>query len=415
MDEQSKSWLSEVPIEEWVETYGTPMYVYSLPQLRQRSMEFREAFGSNVSLFYAMKANPNIHLVESMKQEGLIDGVDIASPGEWAIARKAGWSNDSLSYTGPGKRRNDIQQAIHHEVGTLCVESVHELRMVIDECQTLGKPVGIMIRLNPPEAVHAFGMRIAGLPGPFGMDDNEMLDAVEVIRANQEWLQFQGVHMHAGSQCFSAKAYARSMQQLLHLVDTIEEMGLSVPGMNVGGGLGLSYWTPQKSISVKGIASHLRGMLHGRDKNLQVRMEPGRWLLGPAGAYISRVVRTKESYGKHICITDGGIHHHYEATLSDLPTGKMKPWIENLSNPDAEPLTTDVTGCLCTTRDRLGRDIPLPSPKEGDLLAWPNMGAYGMCASPILFLGHPTPLELLYDGENVRPIRRRYDITEWTE
>ncbi|TNE51853.1 MAG: hypothetical protein EP343_03050 [Deltaproteobacteria bacterium] len=414
MTQESQHWLHTLPIESWVEQFGTPLYVYSLPTLRARSQEFREVFGPDVSLYVAMKANPNFHLHRLLQEESLVDGVDVASLGEWSLAREAGWSASQLSYTGPGKTKEHLSQALQEEVGVLCIESLDELEEITQLALDMNKPVKVMLRLNPPEPVHAFGMQISGRPGPFGIDLPSLPEAISHLKRHARVLEFKGVHVHAGSQCFSAKAYARSIQEQLKLVDQIEESGLHVSTLNVGGGLGLASWVPYKTISLKGIASHLRGMLAERNKPLRIRLEPGRWLLGPTGAYVSRVVRTKTSYGQTFCIMDGGIHHLYEATLSDVPQGKIRPWIENLSRPQAPLQSVDVCGSLCTTRDRLGRNVALPQPQKGDLLAWPNTGAYGLSASPLLFLGHDTPMELLFDGEAVSPIRRRFRIQEWS-
>lgn len=412
-DETAPHWCAALPIEALAETYGTPFYLYDLPTLRQQSRRFREAFGPEVELLFALKANPNPQLLRIMCEEALIDGVDIASPGEWALATQAGWSHQQLSYTGPGKRLSDLQRALDANIGTLCVESLRELTQLATLADSLDTQAPIMFRVNPSEEVHAFGMRISGEPVPFGIDEEALPEAISFVKEHMELFDFQGIHVHAGSQCFSAKAFARSMQQTLQQAQAIEEAGLPVSTVNFGGGFGMSNWCPYKQISLKGIASHLRAMLQQWPKHINIKIEPGRLLMGPSGVYVSRVISTKHSRGQDFCIMDGGIHHYLEATLPALTNQKAFAWVANLTRPTAPEITTQLCGCLCTTRDRIGRNVKLPQPQEGDLLAWPHAGAYGLSASPLLFLGHDTPAELLYDGENVSLIRQRHSITEW--
>lgn len=406
-------WFESAPIASLAERHGTPLFLYHADTIRSQCRRFREALGEASEIYFAVKANPNPALLQLMHREELIDGLDVASSGELDLALTAGWHPQKLSYTGPAKGHEELEKALSLGVGTICVESLRELRMLVTLAETgsYPQPPAVMLRLNPELLLHAFGMQISGSPSPFGIDEEELQEAFVSLRTLLPKVRFAGLHVHAGSQCFSAKAMAKHVQQTLQLALRFEEAGFPVACINFGGGYGVSGWKPPKQLDPKSVARHLRGHLQEHPRRIQIRVEPGRALTGPSGIYVARVVNTKRSRGEDFVILDGGMHHYFSATGPELQRPNRTIWVENLSRPDAPSGSFHLTGSLCTTRDRIGSHATLATPEVGDLLGWPNAGSYGLMASPLFFLGHLTPTELLLDGEEVFVIRAPVSIT----
>jgi len=394
---------------------GTPLFVYSRAHLDRRIEDLRAALPNRIGINFAVKANPNMALLGLMHKEALVDGLDVASSGELAVAMAAGWSPSALSYTGPAKGEAALGEACSVGVGTLCFESLAEAEQWLELGQAgLDEADGTtwMWRINLAEPLHAFGMQISGRPSPFGVDEEALDGLFRWCQTHQPQRQSWGLHVHAGSQCFSARAMARSMARTLKIARRFEDAGLVVSHVNFGGGFGVGGWRPPKILDPTAVAGHLRGLLRSYPRQLQIRLEPGRAITGPAGIFVARVRRRKVSRGQLFLNLDGGMHHYLTATGPELATPQRPIWVVNLSRPDAPVATHQLCGPLCTTRDQIGTDAAFPEAQVGDLLGWPNAGAYGLTASPCFFLGHQTPAELLHDEGRFSLIRAPVSLAD---
>lgn len=384
------SWVELTPeaAQSLAERHGTPFYFYDLEVLRARAHRARAALPA--TLLYAVKANPNPELVRAL--HGSVAGLDVSSLGEMDLATRCGWAPGQLSFVGPGKTPLELAQAVTRGV-LVSVESVREL----DAVAALGTRARVRLRLNPAQRPQAYRVPMIGGPSPFGIDEEELGLAVEHLRQHAALLELDGLHVHPGAQCTSVGAFASAAAATLDLAEQLHRVhGLPVLRVNFGGGFGVL--GPGQELDVEAVGQRLGAMLAkfraATGQALEAVLELGRWLVGPAGLYVARVVSEKRSRGKHFIILDGGLNHHLGATGHLAPDDAPRMPLVNLSRPQAARVTRTVVGPLCTPLDSFG-EVELPEPQVGDLIGVVGAGAYGYSFSPLLFLGHPLPAEIV--------------------
>uniref|UniRef100_UPI0035C948B0 pyridoxal-dependent decarboxylase, exosortase A system-associated n=1 Tax=uncultured Sphingomonas sp. TaxID=158754 RepID=UPI0035C948B0 len=378
----------------WVAKAGdTPLFVYDMGIVATRIARFRGAF-PGVDLHYAIKANPFAPLLAAMAP--LVDGFDIASRGELAMALAAKPAR-TISFAGPGKRDDALDAAIGAGV-TINLESAGEARRALAIGERLGVAPRLAVRVNPEIELRGSGMRMGGRASPFGIDSDEAAAVARlVIDAGADW---RGLHIFAGSQALDSRAIIDTQAATLELAGRLADaIGVMPPLVNLGGGFGIPYFPGEVPIHVEAIGTALADRLEGRAASLKdsrVAIELGRWLVGEAGVYLTRVVDRKESRGETFLVVDGGLHHQLAAT-GNLGTVVKRnyPVAVATAAPDAPTETVSVVGPLCTPLDRLADRVTLPVAHVGDVIAVFMAGAYGLTASPTAFLGHALPAEVL--------------------
>ena len=378
------------------EAGDTPLFVYDMGVVEQQVRSLRDAMPPELSLHYAVKANPYPLLLERMAR--LIDGFDVASGGELARALEAGMSAAHVSFAGPGKRDDELIAAIDAGV-TLNLESESEARRALALAEKRGRVPRLAVRVNPDFDLKGSGMRMGGGAKPFGVDaDRAAKLARSLIDAGADW---RGWHIFAGSQALDPEALVDAQAATVGLAARLSnEVGVTPPLVNLGGGFGIPYFPGDQRLDIGSIGEALGQTLRARPDILagsEFAMELGRWLVGEAGVYLTRVVDVKQSQGETFVVVDGGLHHQLAAS-GNFGTVVRRNYPIAVANrfgaPPAEEAVT-VVGCLCTPIDKLGDKVALPQVVEGDLIAIFVAGAYGASASPASFLGHPPALELL--------------------
>ncbi|EAT06876.1 Orn/DAP/Arg decarboxylase 2 [Sphingomonas sp. SKA58] len=351
---------------------------------------------AGIDLHYAIKANPFAPLLSRMAVQ--VDGFDIASGGELGMALEAGMAPDRISFAGPGKRTDELTAAIFAGV-TINLESEGEARRAIAAGEAIGKQPRLAIRVNPDFDLKGSGMRMGGGAKPFGVDaDRAAALARWIIDAGANW---RGWHIFAGSQNLDAQAIIDTQAATIALAARLsQEVGATPPLVNLGGGFGLAYFPGDTPLDIRPVGVALGRALESRPPILagsRFALELGRWLVGEAGVYLTRVVDVKDSQGERFVVVDGGLHHQLAASGNFGTVIRRNYPIALASRFDAAPALDPVTivGCLCTPIDRLGEKVALPQISEGDLIAIFLAGAYGASASPMAFLGHPPARELL--------------------
>ncbi|OAN56093.1 pyridoxal-dependent decarboxylase, exosortase A system-associated [Sphingobium sp. TCM1] len=378
------------------EAGDTPLFVYDMAIVEAQVRHFRDAMPDTLHLHYAIKANPFAPLLARMAH--LVDGFDIASGGEMDMALEAEMAPDRISFAGPGKRNDELSAAIFAGV-TINLESEGEARRALAVADAIGKTPRLAVRVNPDFDLKGSGMRMGGGAKPFGVDaDRAAALARMVIDAGAAW---QGWHIFAGSQNLDPLAIIETQAATIALAARLsDDVGASPPLVNLGGGFGIPYFPGDQRLDIRPIGTALDTALEQRADILRdsgFAIELGRWLVGEAGVYLTRVVDVKISQGETFVVVDGGLHHQLAAS-GNFGTVVRRNYPIAVANrfgvaPAAEPVT--VVGCLCTPIDRLGDKVALPPVEEGDLIAIFLAGAYGASASPAAFLGHPSPRELL--------------------
>ncbi|MEG3177590.1 pyridoxal-dependent decarboxylase, exosortase A system-associated [Sphingomonas sp. RB3P16] len=380
--------------EHWVGVAGdTPLFVYDMAVVAARIASFRRAFPS-VDLHYAIKANPFAPLLAAMAP--LVDGFDVASAGELAMALVEKPAA-AISFAGPGKRDDELAATISAG-STINLESANEANRALTIAERLGITPRLAIRVNPEIELRGSGMRMGGRASPFGIDADQVAAvARQVIAAGADW---RGLHIYAGSQALDAGAIVETQAATLALAGQLADaIGAEPPLVNLGGGFGIPYFPNEVPLDVQHIGDALSVALEARAASLattRFAIELGRWLVGEAGVYLTRVVDRKDSRGETFLVVDGGLHHQLAAT-GNLGTVVRRNYPVAVASAAAGAPTESVSvvGPLCTPLDRLADRVSLPVANVGDLIAVFMAGAYGLSASPTAFLGHSQPRELL--------------------
>lgn len=373
----------------------TPLFVYDGAMLTARVAAWRAAMPADVQLHYAMKANPYAPLLAHMA--AIVDGLDVASGGELAMALGSGMAAAHISFAGPGKRHREIEAAITAGA-TLNLESAGEAERALATGARLGITPRLAVRVNPDFDLKGSGMKMGGGAKPFGVDAAEVPALVRrVLGAGADW---QGFHIFAGSQALDAAAIADTQAQTVALAARLaNEIGAMPPLVNLGGGMGVPYFPGDVAVDAAAVGKALGETLAARDPILAgsaFAMELGRWLVAEAGVYLTRVVDRKASHGETFLVTDGGLHHQLAASGNFGTVIRRNYPIAVANRFGAEPAeTVSVVGCLCTPLDRLGDQVALPRADVGDLVAIFQAGAYGATASPSAFLGQGPAQEML--------------------
>ena len=378
---------------------ATPFYACSRALLAARVAELRAALPAAVRLHYAMKANPLPALVQFMA--GLVDGIDVASAGELKVALDAGADPREISFAGPGQREAELRQAVAARV-LVNVESARELPLLAQAAQDFGLPARMAVRVNPDFELKGSGMKMGGGPKPFGVDAEQVPALLAQIgRLAAQGLAFEGFHLYAGSQNLRAEsiceAQTRSYELALRLAD-------AAPGpvhlLNLGGGFGVPYFPGEQRLDLAPIGRNLAALVERARTELPqagLVIELGRYLVGEAGIYVTRVVDRKLSRGQVFLVTDGGLNHHLSASgnFGQVLRKNHPVTIGNRLGPDGPRELASVVGPLCTPLDLLADRMDLPQAEIGDLVVVFQSGAYGASASPQAFLGHPACVEVL--------------------
>lgn len=377
------------------EAGATPAFVYSTALLQRRVAELRAAMPKRLGLHYAVKANPFPPLLKVMSE--LVDGFDIASGGELEIVRKAGIDPALISFAGPGKRTEELEAALLAGA-TINLESEGEAERTLDAGQRLGIMPRLAIRVNPDFDLKGSGMKMGGGAKQFGVDAERVPALVRrIVESGADW---RGFHIFAGSQALDAAAIIETQAQTLKLAARLaEESGSVLPRCNLGGGFGIPYFPGDAPLDIVAIGAALEAEFTGLPESLadtSFCIELGRYLVGEAGVYLTRIVDRKISHGEVFLIVDGGLHHQLAAS-GNFGTVIRRNYPVAIANRFGALVEEEasVVGCLCTPLDRLADKGGFPHADVGDLVAVFCAGAYGATASPTAFLGHGPAMELL--------------------
>jgi len=378
------------------EAGDTPLFVYDASIVRRIIGKLRASMPDGLHLHYAIKANPFPELLAMMSE--LADGFDIASGGELDRALEAGMEPQNISFAGPGKRDDELRAAIMAGV-TINLESEGEAERALSIGEAVGKQPRLAVRVNPDFDLKGSGMKMGGGAKPFGVDsDRAAALARHVMAAGADW---QGWHIFSGSQALDADAIIETQRETIALaVRLSDDVGVSPPLVNIGGGLGVPYFPGDEPLDLRPIGLALEETITMVPDILEesaFAMELGRYLVAEAGVYLTRVIDVKESHGEVFAVTDGGLHHQLAAS-GNFGTVVRRNYPVAVANKfGAEPADApvNIVGCLCTPLDRLADKAMLPSVAPGDLVAVFMAGAYGASASPAAFLGHTPAIEMM--------------------
>lgn len=405
---------------ELAERFGTPLYVYDLGVVDGQVAALRAVLPPVVELAYAVKANPALAIVAHLGRLGL--GADVASGGELATVTRAGFSADRVVMTGPGKRDDELRAAVAAGVRAITVESPGELARLESIAAAAGRRQPVMLRAAVSEGDRLERVRLVGDDGAgkFGMDAGDLAAAACRASASPH-LELLGLHAFGASNVLDASDL---VEHVAATVATARRMARAVGAplrlVDAGGGLGIPYEGHQESLDLVRLGAGLHEVVAGWPADpvlcdARLLLEPGRFLVGPAGAYLARVVDRKTVDGSAVVILDGGVHHVLRPALvgQEHRIRALGTRPEPAGGGRLQPVT--VAGPLCSGLDVFSQAAVMSPPEVGDLLAILDVGAYGFTESMPLFLSHPIPAEVAVRGGRAELIRPRVDPGRWLD
>ncbi|TNC49137.1 type III PLP-dependent enzyme [Rubellimicrobium rubrum] len=395
-------------LREVADAIGTPAYVYLTDAIERRLSELRAALGPWFSFSYAAKCNPNPELLRWLADR--VERVDVSSIGEFRLAQAAGWGADRASFTGPGKRTAEIVDAVSGGVGEMVLESLREAVAVDRVAQSLGRRQDVLIRLSPARVPKGFGDHMAGRPSPFGLDVETAGDDLRRIMALRH-LRVVGLHIYSGTQSLRPEAICENYRIFIEVFRSVcEDLDLRPETLVFGSGLGIPYHDQDNPLDLMAVADGAGPDLDAlkaepRFRDTRLVLELGRYLVGEAGYFLTQVTSVKESRGTRIGICDGGMNNHLPAS-GHFGMVIRRNYRMHRVGGGAPAEKIDLVGPLCTSIDRLATGVSMPRIEEGDLVAVHSSGAYGLTASPLHFISHGPPHEVLVEGARFRDVTR---------
>lgn len=393
-----------IPLSRLADAYGTPFYLYHGEMIVDRLHQIRAAVGEDVEILYSIKANPSLAITQILAQAGA--GAEVASGGELVLADAAGFSPSDIVFAGPGKTDSELERAVKLGIFAVNVESLLEIDRLATIADRNDCQVGVGLRINPTRQLLGSQMRMGGLVSQFGLDQADLDEAVRRMLAWPNLIP-RGIHVYTATQVFDVDAFLEQCQAVFEIGREVANLtGRPLEMIDFGGGFGVPYFEQTPEFDLDRFGSDFQELIacYQADPLLnkcRFIIELGRYLVAEAGIYVTRVVDVKCSKSKTFLVTDGGMNHHLAAT-GNLGQVFRKPYpLHNLSRMDVEPgETAAVVGPCCTPLDVFGGEIPLAGTEVGDLIGVFFSGAYGLSASNLHFLSHPTPAEiLLWQGD----------------
>lgn len=396
--------IGGVPATKLASEYGTPLFVYDQGVWEGKWDRLRGTLPAEVSIFYSVKANPAQAALRYFLSRGA--GLEIASAGEYHQAVAAGCPPERILFAGPGKTDEELELVLSAGIAEIHVESPNEARRIAEIAARLGRKVPVALRVNPSGEAEGGAMRMGGRPAPFGVDEEDVDAVLDLILSSFPALDFRGIHLFSGTQILDAEILETQYRKAIAIAGRIAaRLGHPLRTVDFGGGLGIPYFAHEEELDMEALRKRLDGLWQELKNNplftgTNFVVEPGRYLVGEAGVYITRVTDVKVSRGKRFIITDGGMNHHLAASGNLGQTIKRNYPVAVLNRlDDSEAGPADVVGPLCTPLDVLARGLSLSCTKPGDLIGVFQSGAYGRSASPLHFLSHRTPGEVrVHDG-----------------
>lgn len=395
--------LADLP--DLVRRHGTPLYVYDVADLRRAHADLREAIGAGSTLYYALKANPHPLVAGELARLGC--GCEVASAGEVGLALSAGFAAADILFTGPAKSDADLDAALTAGVRRFSVDSPADLRRLGRAAADYGVTLSCLLRVNADRAVPGMGLTMTGTASQFGADASWVTSCPEAF-ASAGGARVTGLHLYMGTNIDDLEVLCAQFATSVALAGSLRRLlGGGLLDIDLGGGFGMPYARIGRRPSYRELAARLpplcdRDLPGWREGLVRLAFESGRYLAGGCGVLVCQVIDVKVSKGRTFVLLDAGINQ-----LGGMSGLRRVPRIV----PDLLPLAGAadaargwiedcvVAGPLCTPLDTWCQGVRLPRLRPGDLVATPNVGAYGLTASLVAFLGHGPAPEVVVDSD----------------
>ncbi|HXX56494.1 MAG TPA: diaminopimelate decarboxylase [Thermodesulfovibrionales bacterium] len=390
-------YAEDVPVTEIIKEYGTPLFIYSHTTLRRHVQAYHDAFDHLPHIVcFALKANSNAAVLRLIAEHG--GGADAVSGGEIFRALKAGIPSKKIVYAGVGKTEEEIRYALKSGILMFNVESRNELSEIDRIAGTLKMKAPIALRVNPDIDPQTHPYISTGLKEhKFGIPITKALEYYRLAHTLRN-IEIIGIHKHIGSQITKISPFVDALKKTLILVDELQDNGIPIRYLDIGGGLGITYRNEEPPMP-RDLARHILPMLKGR--NLTLILEPGRSIVGNAGILVSRVLYLKERPDKTFVIVDAGMNDLMRPSLYNA-----YHHIQPVTKTRRKTISADVVGPICESGDFLARDRELPSLRQGEYIAVMSAGAYGFSMSS-RYNSRPLAAEVMVKGSACSLVRER--------
>ncbi|MEM7026898.1 MAG: diaminopimelate decarboxylase [Pseudomonadota bacterium] len=386
-----------VALTEIANQFGTPAYIYSRKMIESHWQEFDSALGSQHHLVcYAVKANSNIAVLNILAKLG--SGFDIVSLGELNRVLKAGGDPAKVVFSGVGKREDEMAEALRQGIKCFNVESANELLRLNAVAEKMNMQAPISLRVNPDVDAKTHPYISTGLKeNKFGIAF-EQAKSVYLQADQMTHIQVVGIDCHIGSQITELSPFRDALQRVLVLVNELNEVGIEIEHIDIGGGLGIDYQdeTPPTRVDYVNVINETLG-----DHEVEVLMEPGRSIVGNAGILLTQVEYLNETPYHHFAVVDAAMNDLIRPALY----GGWHDIKRIVESSEAEAIEYDVVGPVCETGDFLGKNRVLQL-EAGDLLAVCSAGAYGFTMASN-YNSRPRVCELMVTDSHVHIVRER--------
>ena len=394
--------IGRIDVRELAEMYGTPLYVYDRDVLIKSAERFRNAFkkyNGNLIIAYALKANSNPKIVEILGSLGF--GADAVSIGELFIAIKSGIDPKKIVFNGNNKQENEIKFAIEKEILMFNVDSISELKRISCIAEEYGEAVRVAFRINPDVSADVHPHIATGLKkSKFGIQIEDAYEAYSLAES-LEYIVPIGIHTHIGSQILKKEPFIESAQKIVDLVNRIEDkLSISIQYINLGGGVGIAYREEEKELDVNELSDSIIPIIEKAGKRTLI-LEPGRYIVGRSGYLVTKAgyIKYNPSLGKIVSVDAGMnvlirpmLYNAYHKVVNAEDRGKKE--------------IVTIVGPICESGDILAVKREISEVKEGDLLVFFDVGAYGFSMAS-RYNARPLPAEIMVYGNRSEVIRER--------
>ena len=396
-------YCEDVAVKDVAAAVGTPFYLYSHKTLTDHYNKLAKAFKAVKPLIcFSMKANSNLAVIKTLVKAGA--GLDIVSGGELFRALKVGVDPKKIVYAGVGKTRAEIQDAIKAGILLFNVESPNELVVINEIAGKLKKKVNVSLRINPDVEASTHSYITTGKKeSKFGIELNTA-EAVFLDRARYHNVDLCGIHVHIGSQITQSEPFVKAFRKVLIFMMQLEKHGTKIKFLNLGGGLGIIY-NDEKPQTADEFAERVLPLLKG--SKFQVVFEPGRFICGNAGIFVTRVLYPKKTQAKNFIVVDGGMNDLIRPSLY----GAYHEVLAVTKNEILKRIKADVVGPVCETGDFLAKDRNVPDFQTGDLIALMSAGAYGFTMSSN-YNSRPRVPEVMVSGTKFEVVRKQESFAD---
>lgn len=392
-------------------TFGTPVFVYDSSRIKANYNELNALCCGHAEIFFSIKANPNISIAAQLCRQG--SGAEVSSLTELHTALAAGFAPRDIIFVSPYKTDAELRAAIAAQIAAIVVDSLEEMSRLSALSRKLNCHAPVLLRINPNFKMDEAPIKMSGVATQFGFSEDVAVELRTALRL--PGIDILGIHVYNGSRVLSATALASNIERIVALAERMsDELDIKLRILDIGGGWGVPYFSLEKPLNKTILTDLLKPILASfrqRHPHCRVITESGRFLVATSGTLLARVHALKESHGEHFAVTDAGYNCFMAAAGMGSIIQRNFPvrMIDNAATtpPDSKTKPVHLTGPLCTPGDVLARGLNLHALSEGALIAIDCAGAYGPSASPVGFIGHGHPAEVLIVHQRAYLVRER--------